>query len=149
MWYNLEVELIVPQVVSVFCLKNNVVCCIGIDKQRVHRFVVTVKPLEVYKGKLYNICWQSYQEAREIKWLQRGYIDRECFISTLSWTYMLLHFEKMGLAIFTTNTLYKHNFRAHLPSYKYLFHLLSLYYFLLEVNLFKNGMIKAISQIKK
>jgi hypothetical protein len=62
---------------------------------------------------------------------------------------MLLHFEKMGLAIFTTNTLYKHNFRAHLPSYKYLFHLLSLYYFLLEVNLLKNDMIKAISQKKK
>ena len=58
-------------------------------------------------------------------------------------------FEKMGLAIFTTNTLYKHNFRAHLPSYKYLFHLLSLYYFLLEVNLLKNDMIKAISQKKK
>jgi hypothetical protein len=56
-------------------------------------------------------------------------IDRESFISTLGWTYMLLHFEKMGLAIFTTNTLYNHNFRAHLPSYKYLFHLLSLYYF--------------------
>ena len=72
LWYNLEVELIVPPVVSVFYLKKNVVCCIGIDKQRVHQFVVTVKLLEVYKGKWYNVCWQSYQEAREIKWLQRG-----------------------------------------------------------------------------
>ena len=44
---------------------------------------------------------------------------------------------KMGLRIFTTNTLYKHILRAHLPSYEYLFHLLSLYYFLLEVNLLK------------
>ena len=76
-------------------------------------------------------------------------IDRECFISTHGWTYMLLHFEKMDLAIFTTNTLYKHIFTAHMPSYEYLFHLLSIYYFLLEVNLLKKDMIKAISQIKK
>ncbi|KAI4339996.1 hypothetical protein MLD38_024878 [Melastoma candidum] len=30
--YNHEVELTVPPTVRVFCFKNNVVCCTGIDK---------------------------------------------------------------------------------------------------------------------
>ncbi|XP_057448503.1 pentatricopeptide repeat-containing protein At1g26460, mitochondrial-like [Lotus japonicus] len=52
--YSHEVELTVPPAVRVFCFKNNVVCCTGIDKQRVHQFAATVrncKPPEVYKGK--------------------------------------------------------------------------------------------------
>ncbi|KAF9609718.1 hypothetical protein IFM89_018166 [Coptis chinensis] len=49
-----EVELSVPPAVRVFCFKPNIVCCTGIDKQRVHQFAATVrscKPPEVYKGK--------------------------------------------------------------------------------------------------
>ncbi|GAV78635.1 Ribosomal_L6 domain-containing protein [Cephalotus follicularis] len=49
-----EIELTVPPVVHVFCLKNNVVCCTGIDKQRVHQFAATVRGCklpEVYKCK--------------------------------------------------------------------------------------------------
>ncbi|MBA0801187.1 hypothetical protein Gohar_011565, partial [Gossypium harknessii] len=52
--YSHEVELPVPPAVRVFCFKNNVVCCTGLDKQRVHQFAATVrscKPPEVYKGK--------------------------------------------------------------------------------------------------
>ncbi|KAK8281288.1 hypothetical protein V6Z11_D09G230700 [Gossypium hirsutum] len=52
--YSHEVELPVPPAVRVFCFKNNVVCCTGLDKQRVHQFASTVrscKPPEVYKGK--------------------------------------------------------------------------------------------------
>ncbi|KAF2314380.1 hypothetical protein GH714_025915 [Hevea brasiliensis] len=52
--YSHEVELTVPPAVRVFCFKNNVVCCTGIDKQRVHQFAASVrscKPPEVYKGK--------------------------------------------------------------------------------------------------
>ncbi|KAL5139285.1 Pullulanase 1, chloroplastic [Glycine soja] len=52
--YSHEVELAVPPAVRVFCFKNNVICCTGIDKQRVHQFAATVrtcKPPEVYKGK--------------------------------------------------------------------------------------------------
>ncbi|KAI9125127.1 hypothetical protein K1719_003743 [Acacia pycnantha] len=52
--YSHEVELTVPPAVRVFCFKNNVVCCTGIDKQRGHQFAATVrscKPPEVYKGK--------------------------------------------------------------------------------------------------
>ncbi|KAL4297744.1 hypothetical protein GQ457_12G002180 [Hibiscus cannabinus] len=52
--YSHEVELTVPPAVRVFCFKNNVVCCTGLDKQRVHQFAATVrscKPPEVYKGK--------------------------------------------------------------------------------------------------
>ncbi|CAN6869720.1 unnamed protein product, partial [Brassica oleracea] len=52
--YSHEVELAVPPAVRVFCFKNNVVCCTGIDKDRVHQFAATVrscKPPEVYKGK--------------------------------------------------------------------------------------------------
>jgi len=52
--YSHEVELTAPPAVRVFCFKNNVICCTGIDKQRVHQFAATVrncKPPEVYKGK--------------------------------------------------------------------------------------------------
>ncbi|XP_004290502.1 PREDICTED: 60S ribosomal protein L6, mitochondrial-like [Fragaria vesca subsp. vesca] len=52
--YSHEVELTVPPAVRVFCFKNNVVCCTGIDKGRVHQFAAAVrgcKPPEVYKGK--------------------------------------------------------------------------------------------------
>ncbi|GJY09535.1 ribosomal protein L6 [Tanacetum coccineum] len=36
--YSHEVELTVPPAVRVFCFKPNIVCCTGIDKQRVHQF---------------------------------------------------------------------------------------------------------------
>ncbi|KAI3822428.1 hypothetical protein L1987_10018 [Smallanthus sonchifolius] len=52
--YSHEVELTVPPAVRVFCFKPNVICCTGIDKQRVHQFAAAVrgcKPPEVYKGK--------------------------------------------------------------------------------------------------
>ncbi|XP_031249846.1 uncharacterized protein LOC116107695 [Pistacia vera] len=52
--YSHEVELTVPPAVRVFCFKNNIVCCTGIDKQRVHQFAASVrscKPPEGYKGK--------------------------------------------------------------------------------------------------
>lgn len=52
--YSHEVELTVPPAVRVFCFKPNIVCCSGIDKQRVHQFAAAVrscKPPEVYKGK--------------------------------------------------------------------------------------------------
>ncbi|CAK9152407.1 unnamed protein product [Ilex paraguariensis] len=52
--YSHEVELTVPPAVRVFCFKPNMVCCTGIDKQRVHQFAAAVrscKPPEVYKGK--------------------------------------------------------------------------------------------------
>lgn len=52
--YSHEVELTVPPAVRVFCFKNNVICCTGIDKHRVHQFAAAVrscKPPEVYKGK--------------------------------------------------------------------------------------------------
>ncbi|GAB2215413.1 hypothetical protein Droror1_Dr00019797 [Drosera rotundifolia] len=53
--YSHEVELMVPPAVRVFCFKPNVICCCtGIEKQRTHQFVATVrscKPPEVYKGK--------------------------------------------------------------------------------------------------
>ncbi|KAH6782628.1 ribosomal protein L6 family protein [Perilla frutescens var. frutescens] len=52
--YSHEVELAVPLAVRVFCFKNNVVYCTGIDKKRVHQFAAAVrscKPTEVYKDK--------------------------------------------------------------------------------------------------
>ncbi|KAF8409971.1 hypothetical protein HHK36_002491 [Tetracentron sinense] len=52
--YSHEVELTVPPAVRVFCFKPNIVCCTGLDKQRVHQFAAAVrscKPPEVYKGK--------------------------------------------------------------------------------------------------
>ncbi|KAJ4851619.1 hypothetical protein Tsubulata_047193 [Turnera subulata] len=52
--YCHEVELSVPPAVRVFCLKNNVICCAGLDKGRVHQFASAVrscKPPDVYKGK--------------------------------------------------------------------------------------------------
>jgi large subunit ribosomal protein L6 len=52
--YSHEVEFAVPPAVRVFCFKPNVICCTGIDKDRVHQFAGAVrscKPPEVYKGK--------------------------------------------------------------------------------------------------
>ncbi|KAG9153042.1 hypothetical protein Leryth_012310 [Lithospermum erythrorhizon] len=52
--YSHEVELSVPPAVRVFCFKQNVICCTGLDKHRVHQFAAAVrscKPPEVYKGK--------------------------------------------------------------------------------------------------
>ncbi|KAI9080944.1 hypothetical protein K1719_037105 [Acacia pycnantha] len=52
--YSHEVELMVPPATQVFYFKNNVVCCTGIDTQRVHQFAATVRSCklpEVYKGK--------------------------------------------------------------------------------------------------
>ncbi|KAJ3697680.1 hypothetical protein LUZ61_001385 [Rhynchospora tenuis] len=52
--YSHEVEFSVPPAVRVFCFKPNVICCTGIDKERVHQFAGAVrscKPPEIYKGK--------------------------------------------------------------------------------------------------
>ncbi|KAJ4791290.1 50S ribosomal protein L6 [Rhynchospora pubera] len=52
--YSHEVEFAVPPAVRVFCLKTNVICCAGIDKERVHQFAGAVrssKPPEIYNGK--------------------------------------------------------------------------------------------------
>ncbi|PKU59719.1 uncharacterized protein LOC110116188 [Dendrobium catenatum] len=52
--YSHEVEFDVPPAVRAFCFKPNIICCTGIDKQRVHQFAAAVrscKPPEVYKGK--------------------------------------------------------------------------------------------------
>nr|CAD1827159.1 unnamed protein product [Ananas comosus var. bracteatus] len=52
--YSHEVEFAVPPAVRVFCFKPNIICCTGIDKERVHQFAGAVrscKPPEVYKGK--------------------------------------------------------------------------------------------------
>jgi len=49
-----ELELAVPPAVRVFCFKPNVICCVGIDKDRTDQFAATVhncKPLEAQKGK--------------------------------------------------------------------------------------------------
>jgi large subunit ribosomal protein L6 len=52
--FSHEVQFTAPPAVRVFCLKPNLICCAGIDKQRVHHFagaVRTGKPPDVYKGK--------------------------------------------------------------------------------------------------
>ncbi|KAK1644444.1 hypothetical protein QYE76_062249 [Lolium multiflorum] len=52
--FSHEVQFTAPPAVRVYCFKPNLICCIGIDKQRVHSFagaVRTSKPPEVYKGK--------------------------------------------------------------------------------------------------
>ncbi|GAY55609.1 hypothetical protein CUMW_165500 [Citrus unshiu] len=52
--YVHDVELTVPSAVRIFCLKNNVVCCCGLDKHRVHQFAASVrsrKPPDPFKGK--------------------------------------------------------------------------------------------------
>lgn len=72
--YSHEVELTVPPAVRVFCFKNNVICCTGIDKQRVHQFAAAVrscKPPEVYKGKgiLYIDQIIKLKPGKKSKWL--------------------------------------------------------------------------------
>ncbi|EMS49631.1 hypothetical protein CFC21_064738 [Triticum aestivum] len=52
--YSHEVQFTAPPAVRVFCFKPNIVCCTGLDKNRVHHFAGAVrncKPPEVYKGK--------------------------------------------------------------------------------------------------
>ncbi|CAM0875048.1 unnamed protein product [Alopecurus aequalis] len=52
--YSHEVQFTAPPAVRVFCFKPNLICFIGIDKQRVYHFAGAVrnsKPPEVYKGK--------------------------------------------------------------------------------------------------
>ncbi|XP_062203152.1 large ribosomal subunit protein uL6m-like [Phragmites australis] len=52
--YSHEVQFTAPPAVRVFCFKPNIICCTGIDKDRVHQFAGAVrscKPPEVYKGK--------------------------------------------------------------------------------------------------
>nr|XP_019710657.1 uncharacterized protein LOC109506656 [Elaeis guineensis] len=52
--YSHEVEFAVPPAVRVFRFKPNIICCTGIDQQRVHQFagaVCSCKPPAVYKGK--------------------------------------------------------------------------------------------------
>ncbi|XP_057501790.1 60S ribosomal protein L6, mitochondrial-like [Actinidia eriantha] len=52
--YSHEVGLTVPPAVRVFCFKPIIVCCPGIDKQRVHQFAAAVRSCnlpEFYKGK--------------------------------------------------------------------------------------------------
>ncbi|KAG8062414.1 hypothetical protein GUJ93_ZPchr0003g18409 [Zizania palustris] len=52
--YSHEVQFTAPPAVRVFCFKPNLICCTGIDKNRVHHFAGAVrncKPPEVYKGK--------------------------------------------------------------------------------------------------
>jgi large subunit ribosomal protein L6 len=52
--YSHEVQFTAPPAVCVFCFKPNIICCTGIDKDRVHNFTGAVrscKPPEVYKGK--------------------------------------------------------------------------------------------------
>jgi len=48
------IRLQVTPSVRVFCLKRNIICCIGVDHQKVTQFAATVrscKPPEVYKGR--------------------------------------------------------------------------------------------------
>ncbi|KAE8819955.1 60S ribosomal protein L6, mitochondrial [Hordeum vulgare] len=52
--YSHEVQFTAPPAVRVFCFKPNIVCCTGLDKDRVHHFAGAgrnCKPPEVYKGK--------------------------------------------------------------------------------------------------
>ncbi|KQJ86504.1 uncharacterized protein LOC106866832 isoform X1 [Brachypodium distachyon] len=52
--YSHEVQFTAPPAVRVFCFKPNILCCTGLDKDRVHHFAGAVrscKPPEVYKGK--------------------------------------------------------------------------------------------------
>jgi large subunit ribosomal protein L6 len=52
--YNREVLFTIPHAVCIFCFKPNIICCTGVDKDRVHQFAGAVRsctPPEVYKGK--------------------------------------------------------------------------------------------------
>ncbi|KAL0378130.1 UNVERIFIED_CONTAM: protein AE7-like 1 [Sesamum radiatum] len=53
--YSHEVELTVPPAVRVFCFKNNVVCCTGIDKGRVHQFAAAVRSSAVAAFSLFSL----------------------------------------------------------------------------------------------
>ncbi|WVZ53680.1 hypothetical protein U9M48_004585 [Paspalum notatum var. saurae] len=52
--YSHEVQFTTPPTVRVFCFKPNIICCTGIDKDKVHHFAGAVrscKPPDPYKGK--------------------------------------------------------------------------------------------------
>jgi len=52
--YSHEVQFTAPPAVRVFCFKPNIICCTGIDKDRVHQFAGAIRSCklpEVYKGK--------------------------------------------------------------------------------------------------
>uniref|UniRef100_A0ACD5YLG6 Uncharacterized protein n=1 Tax=Avena sativa TaxID=4498 RepID=A0ACD5YLG6_AVESA len=52
--YSHDAQFTAPPSVRIFCFKPNIVCCTGLDKDRVHHFAGAVwsyKPSEVYKGK--------------------------------------------------------------------------------------------------
>ncbi|KAL6622733.1 hypothetical protein ACP70R_018710 [Stipagrostis hirtigluma subsp. patula] len=52
--YSHEVQFTAPPAVRVFCFKPNIICCTGIEKDRVHQFAGAIracKPPEIYKGK--------------------------------------------------------------------------------------------------
>ncbi|KAJ1296332.1 hypothetical protein BS78_01G292300 [Paspalum vaginatum] len=52
--YSHEVPFTAPPAVRVFCFKPNIICCAGINKDRVHHFAGAVRSCklpEVYNGK--------------------------------------------------------------------------------------------------
>lgn len=52
--FSHEIRLQVTSAVRVFCFKPNLICCTGIDHQKVTQFAASIKsckPPEVYKGK--------------------------------------------------------------------------------------------------
>lgn len=60
--------------------KNNVICCTGIEKQRVFQFAAAVcscKPPEVYKGKgiLYLHQVIKKKQGKKSKWLTPSWLD--------------------------------------------------------------------------
>ncbi|KAJ0481206.1 putative ribosomal protein L6 [Helianthus annuus] len=66
--YSHEVELSVPPAVRVFCFKPNVICCTGIDKQRVHQFAAAVrscKPRRFTKAKVSCMLMRLLRKNRE------------------------------------------------------------------------------------
>lgn len=106
--YSHEVELTVPPAVRVFCFKNNVICCTGIDKQRVHQFAAAVrscKPPEVYKGKgiLYIDEIIKLKPGKKSKWLSGLFY----FIALTKnkkkgrWTCNLFYLQKDFAKVFT------------------------------------------------
>ncbi|KAG6766810.1 hypothetical protein POTOM_027984 [Populus tomentosa] len=62
--YSHEVELTVPPAVRVFCFKNNVVCCTGIDKGRVHQFAASVRSCQI--GFVFGIKLQGFCSLEEV-----------------------------------------------------------------------------------
>lgn len=93
--YSHEVEFAVPPAVRVFCFKPNIICCTGIEKQRVHQFAGAVrscKPPEVYKGKgiLYIDEVVKKKQGKKSKWKQEDWNSCSFMLMLLSST-MLNH----------------------------------------------------------